>query len=74
MNNVQDQMNEWHLELKNVLSEHQNELNNATELIKDNQYIAAFNYVDSIIAKNNVKTSERFKDITTDLYLSLNSL
>lgn len=71
MSDIKNQINEWYLELEDILSENQNELDEVAELIKNNKYIAAFNYVDRFIDKNKIETSENYKDITTDLYLSL---
>lgn len=71
MSDIKNQINEWYLELEDILSENQNELDEVAELIKNNEYIAAFNYVDRFIGKNKIATSENYKDITTDLYFSL---
>ena len=71
MSDIKVQIEEWHLELESVFEGYAPELNEVTELINGNQYIAAFNYVDQFIGKNGIITSEKYNDITTDLYLSL---
>ena len=71
MSVVKDQINEWYLELENILGENQGELDEVAVLIENNKHIAAFNYVDKFIDKNKIETSESYKDMTIDLYLSL---
>lgn len=71
MSDIKVQIKEWHLELENIFEGYNPELNEVTELIKSDQHIAAFNYVDQFIGKNGIITSEKYNDITTDLYLSL---
>lgn len=71
MSDIENLVSEWCLELENVFAGNQNELDEVMALIKNNEQIAAFNYVDKFIDKNKIETTDKYKDLTTDLYLSL---
>jgi len=71
MNEINEQIIEWYQEVENILDGNQNELDEIAALIKASKYIAAFNYVDRFIDNNKIETTENYKSLTTDLYLTL---
>ena len=62
---------EWHTELTHILSDHPDILAKVSGLVDNEEYIAAFNYIDENLVNSNIGTTEKFKQLTEDLFFSL---
>lgn len=71
MNDIKGKITEWRTELETILRDYPDVFEKVSDLVQNDEYIAAFNYIDENIVQLNIQTTEKFRNLTDDLFFSL---